>query len=151
METLELTQQTTVEDFLPLNGTDYIELYVGNARQSAHYFQTAFGFQPVAHAGLATGLRDRESYVVQQGKIRLVLTSPLHGDSEIGRHIDQHGDGVRVVALWVDDATKAFEETIRRGAYRLYGANPRAGRTRLCGSVGYSYLRRHGACICGTQ
>ena len=104
------------QDFLPLNGTDYLELYVGNARQSAHYFQTAFGFQPVAHAGLATGIRDRESYVVQQGKIRLVLTSPLYGDSEIGRHIDQHGDGVRVIALWVDDATKAFNETVRRGA-----------------------------------
>ena len=115
METLELEQPTTI-DFLPLNGTDYLELYVGNARQSAHYFQTAFGFQPLAHAGLATGLRDRESYVLQQGKIRLVLTSPLHGDTEIGRHIDQHGDGVRVVALWVDDATRAFDETVSRGA-----------------------------------
>lgn len=104
------------QDFLPLNGTDYIELYVGNARQSAHYFQTAFGFQPVAHAGLSTGLRDRESYVLQQGKIRLVLTSALHGDSDIGEHLDQHGDGVRVVALWVDDATRAFNETTKRGA-----------------------------------
>ncbi|GAB3541935.1 4-hydroxyphenylpyruvate dioxygenase [Spirosoma fluminis] len=110
------TGTTEPTDFLPLNGTDYLELYVGNSRQSAHYFQTAFGFQPVAYAGLATGLKDRESYVVQQGKIRLVLTSPLHGNSEIGRHIDQHGDGVRVVALWVDDATKAFEETTSRGA-----------------------------------
>ena len=110
------TQLPDSQDFLPLNGTDYIELYVGNARQSAHYFQTAFGFQPIAHAGLATGLRDRESYVVQQGKIRLVLTSPLHGDSDIGEHLDQHGDGVRVVALWVDDATRAFEETVKRGA-----------------------------------
>lgn len=115
METFELLEPV-ITDFLPLNGTDYLELYVGNARQSAHYFQTAFGFQPVAHAGLSTGLRDRESYVVQQGKIRLVLTSPLHGDSEIGRHIDQHGDGVRVVALWVDDATRAFYETTKRGA-----------------------------------
>jgi 4-hydroxyphenylpyruvate dioxygenase len=115
METLELLEPK-IDDFLPLNGTDYLELYVGNARQAAHYFQTAFGFQPVAHAGLATGLRDRESYVVQQGKIRLVLTSPLHGDSEIGRHIDQHGDGIRVIALWVDDATRSFTETTRRGA-----------------------------------
>jgi 4-hydroxyphenylpyruvate dioxygenase len=115
METLELAKPP-VTDFLPLNGTDYIEMYVGNARQSAHYYQTAFGFQPVAHAGLATGLRDRESYVVQQGKIRLVLTSPLHDNTEMGRHIDQHGDGVRVVALWVDDATSAFEETTSRGA-----------------------------------
>ncbi|MVM31954.1 4-hydroxyphenylpyruvate dioxygenase [Spirosoma sp. HMF4905] len=117
METLELLEPKTTEDFLPLNGTDYIELYVGNARQSAHYFQTAFGFQPIAHAGLSTGVRDRESYVVQQGKIRLVLTSPLYGESEIGRHIDRHGDGVRVVALWVDNATQAFEETVRRGAH----------------------------------
>ena len=121
METLEIdqpivTESTAIEDFLPLNGTDYVELYVGNARQSAHYFQTAFGFQPLAHAGLSTGLRDRESYVLQQGKIRLVLTSPLHGDAEIGRHINQHGDGVRVVALWVDDATRAFAETVSRGA-----------------------------------
>jgi len=103
-------------DFLPLNGTDYVELYVGNARQAAHYYQTAFGFQPIAHAGLSTGLRDLESYVLQQGKIRFVLTSPLHGDTDIGRHIDQHGDGVRVVALWVDDAARAFYETVRRGA-----------------------------------
>lgn len=103
-------------DFLPLNGTDYIELYVGNARQSALYFQTAFGFQPLAHAGLETGLRDRESYVLVQDKIRLVLTSPLVGGTAIGAHIDQHGDGVKVVALWVDDATYSYEETIRRGA-----------------------------------
>ena len=116
METLELLKPETQTDFLPLNGTDYIELYVGNARQSAHYFQTAFGFQPVAHAGLSTGLRDRESYMLQQGKIRLVLTSPLHGNTELGDHIDRHGDGVRVVALWVDDATRAFTETTERGA-----------------------------------
>ncbi len=103
-------------DFLPLNGTDYLELYVGNALQSAHYFQTAFGFQPLAYAGLATGMRDRESYVLVQDKIRLVLTSPLGGNSPIGRHIDQHGDGIRVVALWVDDARNAFRETVRRGA-----------------------------------
>jgi 4-hydroxyphenylpyruvate dioxygenase len=104
------------DDFLPLNGTDYVELYVSNARQAAHYFQTAFGFQPLAHAGLSTGLRDRESYVVEQGKIRLVLTSPLRGGSDIGQHIDRHGDGVRVVAFWVDDATAAFRETTQRGA-----------------------------------
>ena len=104
------------KDFLPINGTDYIEMYVGNARQAAHYFQTAFGFQPLAHAGLETGLHDRESYVLVQDKIRLVLTSPLVGDTDIGRHIDTHGDGVRVVALWVDDATYSYEETVRRGA-----------------------------------
>ncbi len=104
------------EDFLPLNGTDYIELYVGNAKQAAHFYKTAFGFQSLAYAGLATGLKDRESYVVQQGKIRLVLTSPLKGGTEIGRHIDQHGDGVKTVALWVDDAEKSFHETVKRGA-----------------------------------
>jgi 4-hydroxyphenylpyruvate dioxygenase len=107
---------TTDTDFLPLNGTDYIELYVGNSKQAAHYFQTAFGFQPLAYAGLETGLRDRESYVVQQDKIRLVLTSPLQGGTEIGRHIYTHGDGVKVVAIWVDDATYSYEETVRRGA-----------------------------------
>ncbi len=116
METLELEQPTETQDFLPLNGTDYLELYVGNARQATHYFQTAFGFQPLAHAGLETGLTDRESYVVVQDKIRLVLTSPLKKDTEIGRHLDRHGDGVRVVAIWVDDATYSYEETTRRGA-----------------------------------
>jgi 4-hydroxyphenylpyruvate dioxygenase len=109
---IDLTQHT---DFLPINGTDYVEFYVGNARQAAHYFQTAFGFQPLAHAGLSTGLRDRESYVLVQDKIRLVLTSPLMEGTEIGKHIDRHGDGVRVVALWVDDATSSFEETVKRG------------------------------------
>jgi len=103
-------------DFLPINGTDYLELYVGNCKQAAHYYQSAFGFQPLAYAGLETGLKDRESYVVQQGKIRLVLTSPLHGGTAIGQHIDKHGDGVKVVALWVDDARDAFYETISRGA-----------------------------------
>lgn len=118
METLELLEPQTANtvDFLPLNGTDYLELYVSNARQAAHYFQTAFGFQPLAHAGLETGLKDRESYVLVQDKIRLVLTSPLHSNTDMGRHIDQHGDGVRVVALWVDDATEAFHETTSRGA-----------------------------------
>jgi 4-hydroxyphenylpyruvate dioxygenase len=106
----------TTHDFLPLLGTDYVEFYVGNARQSAHYFQTAFGFQPLAHAGLETGLRDRESYVLVQDKIRLVLTSPLAGGTDIGRHLDRHGDGVRVIALWVDDAEAAFRETTARGA-----------------------------------
>jgi 4-hydroxyphenylpyruvate dioxygenase len=104
------------QDFLPLLGTDYLELYVSNAKQSAHYFQSAFGFQTLAYAGLKTGLKDRESYVLVQDKIRLVLTSPLKAGTEIGQHIDQHGDGVKVIALWVDDATSAFEETVKRGA-----------------------------------
>lgn len=112
----EATQQAESVDFLPLNGTDYLELYVGNAKQAAHFFQTAFGFQPLAYAGLETGLLDRESYVVVQDKVRLVLTSPLKGGTDIGRHIDTHGDGVKVVALWVDDATAAFDATLSRGA-----------------------------------
>ncbi len=108
--------QPSAADFLPINGTDYVELYVGNCKQAAHFYQTAFGFQPLAYAGLETGLKDRESYVVQQGKIRLVLTSPLRGNTAIGQHIDRHGDGVKVVALWVDDATQAYRETVGRGA-----------------------------------
>ena len=105
-----------VADYLPLNGTDYIEMYVGNAKQAAHFYKTAFGFQSYAFAGLETGLKDRESYVLVQDKIRLVLTSPLYGNSELGRHVEKHGDGVKVVALWVDDARYSFEETVKRGA-----------------------------------
>ena len=104
------------EDFLPLLGTDYVELYVGNAKQSAHYYKTAFGFQSEAYAGLETGVKDRVSYVLKQDKIRLVLTTPLTEGGEINEHIDKHGDGVKVVALWVEDATKAWQETTKRGA-----------------------------------
>ena len=104
------------EDFLPLLGTDYVELYVGNAKQSAHFYKTAFGFQSHAYAGLETGLKDRVSYVLKQDKIILVLTTPLGKDGIINEHINTHGDGVKVIALWVDDATKAFEETTKRGA-----------------------------------
>jgi 4-hydroxyphenylpyruvate dioxygenase len=103
-------------DFLPLNGTDHIEFYVGNAKQSAYYYQHAFGFNLVAYAGPETGIRDRASYVLQQGKVRFVLTTALHPDHEITRHVSQHGDGVKVLALWVDDAEKAFYETMSRGA-----------------------------------
>lgn len=104
------------EDFLPLNGTDYVELIVGNAKQAAHFYKTAFGFQSLAYAGLETGLKDRCSYVLQQGKIRLVLTSPLNEGGELNEHIQKHGDGVKFVAIWVDDATKSWEETTKRGA-----------------------------------
>jgi len=109
-------QKTEVEDFLPLNGTDYVEMYVGNARQAAHFYQTAMGFQPLAYAGLATGRKNIDSYVLVQDKIRLVLTSPVFKDTEIGKELDRHGDGVKTVALWVDDATKSYEETMKRGA-----------------------------------
>jgi len=104
------------QDFLPINGTDYIEFYVGNAKQSAYYYRSAFGFSLIAYAGLETGIRDRSSYVLQQDKIRFVLTTPLLPDHPISDHIRQHGDGVRDLALWVDDAESAFRETTRRGA-----------------------------------
>ncbi|MFZ3274636.1 MAG: 4-hydroxyphenylpyruvate dioxygenase [Lutibacter sp.] len=106
------------QDFLPLLGTDYVEMYVGNAKQAAHYYKTAFGFQSLAYAGLETGLTDRTSYVLVQDKIRLVLTTPMpnKNNQEIFDHIEKHGDGVKVVALWVEDAAKAWEETTKRGA-----------------------------------
>lgn len=103
-------------DFLPLNGTDYVEFYVGNAKQAAHFYKTAFGFQSLAYKGLETGCRDYASYVVAQDKIRIVLTSPLNSKSPINEHLRKHGDGVKVIALWVDDATKSYNETISRGA-----------------------------------
>lgn len=104
------------KDFLPLLGTDYIEFYVGNAKQAAHFYKTAFGFQSLAYAGLETGLKDRVSYVLKQDKIRIVLTTALNSKSPIGEHVKKHGDGVKVIALWVDDAKKAYQETIKRGA-----------------------------------
>ncbi len=115
MNTTEM-KTSTAPDFLPLNGTDYVEFYVGNAKQTAYYYQHAFGFQPLAYAGLETGIRDRASYVLQQGKIRLMFTTALTPDSDIAQHVLRHGDGVKVVALWVDDATSAFNETTKRGA-----------------------------------
>jgi 4-hydroxyphenylpyruvate dioxygenase len=104
------------QEFLPLLGTDYVEFYVGNAKQSAHYYKTAFGYQSLAYAGLETGVRDRTSYVLKQDKIRIVLTTPLTQDSPIHDHLKKHGDGVKVVALWVEDATNAYIETTKRGA-----------------------------------
>ena len=117
MNTATLPKQyEDAQDFLELWGTDYVEFYVGNAKQSAYYFKTAFGFQEVAYAGLETGVTDRTSYVLQQDKIRLVITSSLVEDSDINRHLNEHGDGVKIVALWVPDAMKAFNETTARGA-----------------------------------
>lgn len=107
---------TEAQDFLPINGTDFVELYVGNAKQAAHYYKTAFGFESHAYCGLETGNKEFCSYVIKQDKIRLVLTTPFNPDSEISHHIRKHGDGVKVIALWVDDARKAFEETTKRGA-----------------------------------
>jgi 4-hydroxyphenylpyruvate dioxygenase len=103
-------------DFLPLKGTDHIEFYVGNARQAAYFYRAAFGMSLVAYAGPETGQRDRATYVLQQGKIRFALTTPLRGGNAIAEHVSRHGDGVRVIALWVDDARRAWRETTARGA-----------------------------------
>jgi 4-hydroxyphenylpyruvate dioxygenase len=116
-----ITEQTqvltsTANDFLPINGTDYIEFYVGNAKQAAYFYRTAFGFKLVAYAGPETGVRDRASYVLQQNKVRFVLTTPMHPGNDIANHINHHGDGVKTLALWVDDATNSWEETTKRGA-----------------------------------
>ena len=104
------------EDFLPILGTDHIELIVGNAKQSAFYYMTAWGFQPYAYKGLETGSKDSVSYVLKQGKIVLVLTTPLKSGGELNRHLNDHGDGVKTIALWVEDARKSYEETTKRGA-----------------------------------
>lgn len=117
MDTITQTNTPSpVTDFLPLHGTDYIELYVGNAKQAAHFYKTAFGFQSLAYAGPETGIKDRASYVLVQNKMRLVLTTPMHSDSDIARHHFKHGDGVKTLALMVDDAYDAFEQTVKRGA-----------------------------------
>ena len=108
------------QDFLPLLGTDYVELYVGNAKQAAHFYKTAFGFQSLAYKGLETGSKDEVSYVLKQGKIRLVLTTPLNSSSPINDHLKKHGDGVKVIALWVDDASSAHKETTKRGAKSFF-------------------------------
>ena len=104
------------KDFLPLLGTDYIEFYVGNSKQAAHFYKSAFGFQSFAYKGLETGNRDYASYVVKQDKIKIVLTTALNSKSPINDHIVKHGDGVKIIALWVEDAKKSWEETTSRGA-----------------------------------
>lgn len=116
MERTALQDTVTGVDFLPLNGTDYVEFYVGNAKQAAHYYKTAFGFQSHAYAGPETGVRDRASYVLVQNKLRFVFTTPLQPEGAVADHIYKHGDGVKVLALWVDDARSAWEETTKRGA-----------------------------------
>jgi 4-hydroxyphenylpyruvate dioxygenase len=116
MATLAHSEAEVKRDFLPLNGTDHVEFYVGNARQAAYFYRLAFGMKLVAYAGPETGQRDRASYVLQQGKVRFVLTTPLRAAGEIADHIFRHGDGVRDVALWVDDARDAWKQTTERGA-----------------------------------
>lgn len=118
MEIAKIFQEAA--DFLPINGTDYIEMYVGNAQQAAHFYRSAFGFQLVAYSGLETGNKTNVSYVLEQGKIRLVLTSSLVKDGPVNAFVNAHGDGVKVIALWVDDAIKAWEETTKRGAVSYF-------------------------------
>lgn len=120
METATMNASTETIDFLPLLGTDYVEFYVGNAKQAAYFYQAAFGFELVAYAGPETGVRDRASYVLQQNKLRFVLTTSMDPNSEISEHCKLHGDGVKVLALWVDDARKSFHETVSRGAVAVH-------------------------------
>lgn len=105
-----------MKDFLPINGTDHLEFYVGNAKQAAYFYQYAFGFNLIAYSGPETGVKNKASYVLEQGKVRFVLTTSLQPDGDIAEHVKRHGDGVKVLALWVDDAEKSFEETVKRGA-----------------------------------
>jgi 4-hydroxyphenylpyruvate dioxygenase len=116
MQTLTEPRVESQKDFLPLNGTDYVELYVGNARQAAYFYRAALGMRLTAYSGPETGVRDRASWVLVQGKIRFVLTTALQPDHPIADHVRLHGDGVRDIALWVDDAESAYRETTRRGA-----------------------------------
>lgn len=111
----QVLPETQVDTF-PINGTDYIEFYVGNAKQSAIYYQTAFGFTLKAYRGPETGVRDRASYLLEQNKLRFVLTTPLGPDGPIAEHVRAHGDGVRDLAFWVDDARDAFAKAVERGA-----------------------------------
>ena len=128
------------EDFLPINGTDHVELYVGNAKQAAHFYKTAFGFQDFAYSGLETGNREKTSYVLKQGKIVLVLSTPLNSKNPMNAHLAKHGDGVKHVALWVDDARKSFAVTTERGAevaFEPYTVEDKDGTVTLAGIKTY--------------
>ena len=113
--TTQSTANIVANDFLPLHGTDYVEFYVGNAKQAAHFYKTAFGFQSLAYAGPETGMMDKVSYVIRQNKLTFVLTTPLRPGNEMAEHVAKHGDGVKFLALKVDDATDAWEQTTKRG------------------------------------
>lgn len=116
MGTITASSKSLMKDFLPINGTDYIEFYVGNAKQAAHFYQAAFGFQPLAYAGPETGIKDRASYALSQNKIRFVFTTALKSTGAVAAHVHRHGDGVKMLALSVEDAEEAFRETVKRGA-----------------------------------
>jgi 4-hydroxyphenylpyruvate dioxygenase len=124
MATQTVAVESEVQDTFPINGTDFVEFYVGNAKQACHYYQSAFGFQLVAYRGPETGTRDRASYLLVQNKIRLVLTTPLGPDGEIAKHVQAHGDGVRDIALWVDDARDAHAKAVERGAASVHEPVP---------------------------
>ncbi|NJN43148.1 MAG: 4-hydroxyphenylpyruvate dioxygenase [Flammeovirgaceae bacterium] len=132
------------QDFLPINGTDHIELYVGNAKQSSLFYQNCFGFELIAYSGPETGVREKASYVLKQDKIRLVLTSSLHPDTEISKHVNKHGDGVKVLALWVDNATYSYNETTKRGAVGV--AEPKTFKDEF-GEVVMSSIQTYGETI----
>ncbi len=116
MATSAAPNAETAHDTFPINGTDYIEFWVGNAKQSQLFYRAAFGFRLVAYRGPETGTRDRASYVLEQGKIRLILTTPMGPEGEVAAHVAQHGDGVRDMAFWVDDARDAWAKAVERGA-----------------------------------
>jgi 4-hydroxyphenylpyruvate dioxygenase len=120
MATLTVPETGVEHDAFPINGTDYVEFYVGNAKQASHYYRAAFGYALVAYRGPETGVRDRASYLLQQGKIRLVLTTALAPESPIAEHVHRHGDGVKDYALWVDDARLAYETALSRGAIPVH-------------------------------
>jgi 4-hydroxyphenylpyruvate dioxygenase len=142
METSALQSRTpSPVDFLPLQGTDYVEFYVGNAKQAAHYYMSAFGFQALAYAGPETGVKDRVSYVVRQHKLTFVLTTPLRPEGELADHIYRHGDGVRCLALRVEDASDAWQQTTQRGA-KSYLKPQRLRDTE--GEVGLSGIHTYG-------
>jgi 4-hydroxyphenylpyruvate dioxygenase len=120
MGTATLTAPEQVTDTFPINGTDFVEFYVGNAKQAAHFYRSVFGYKILAYRGPETGTRDRASYVLEQDKVRLVLTTALRPDSDIATHVHKHGDGVKDIALWVDDARKAYKLAVERGAKSAY-------------------------------
>ena len=159
LESATSVKSPAANDFLPLNGTDYVEFYVGNARQSAHYYRSAFGFRLAAYRGPETGTRDRASYLLVQNKIRLVLTTPLHPDDPIADHVRLHGDGVHDIALWVDDAESAWRETTARGARSVREPETMrddAGEVRLSAIAAYgdtihSFVERRRAIIAASS
>ena len=120
MGTATLTAPEQVTDTFPINGTDFVEFYVGNAKQAAQFYRNTFGYRILAYRGPETGTRDRASYVLEQDKVRIVLTTALRPDSDIATHVHKHGDGVKDIALWVDDARRAFKLAVERGAKPAY-------------------------------